>query len=60
MVQIANPIDNYHPVGTVAFMVARTVEPYLRTVARRHPVVVVLGPRQSGKTTLCRTVFDKP
>jgi hypothetical protein len=25
--------------------------------ARRYPVVTVTGPRQSGKTTLCRTVF---
>ncbi len=28
---------------------------------RRYPVVTVTGPRQSGKTTLCRTVFpDRP
>lgn len=42
-------------------MVDRIMEPHLRALARRYPVVVVLGPRQSGKTTLCRKVFpDKP
>lgn len=30
-------------------------------MARKFPVVTVTGPRQSGKTTLCRAVFpDKP
>ncbi len=29
----------------------------LRARARRFPVVVVTGPRQSGKTTLCRAAF---
>lgn len=40
-------------------MVDRVMEPHLRALSRRHPVVVVLGPRQSGKTTLCRKVFAK-
>ncbi len=38
-------------------MVARTIEPYLKALAKRHPVVTLTGPRQSGKTTLCRSVF---
>jgi len=29
----------------------------LLLLAEQYPVVVVTGPRQSGKTTLCRTVF---
>ena len=29
----------------------------LRNRTRHYPVVTVTGPRQSGKTTLCRTVF---
>ena len=37
--------------------VPRTLAPHLRQLARRHPVVVLTGPRQSGKTTLCRSVF---
>lgn len=38
-------------------VIPRAAEWHLRAVARRYPVVVVLGPRQSGKTTLCRSVF---
>ncbi|MCC6763485.1 MAG: ATP-binding protein [Deltaproteobacteria bacterium] len=42
-------------------MIPRVLEPRLRDLARKFPVVTVTGPRQSGKTTLCRTVFpDKP
>lgn len=40
-------------------MLPRTLAPHLRTLARGHPVLAVLGPRQSGKTTLCRKVFSK-
>ncbi len=35
----------------------RTAETYLQQAASRYPVVTVTGPRQSGKTTLCRKVF---
>ena len=42
-------------------MYRRTLEVYLRKLAINYPVVTVTGPRQSGKTTLCRAVFpDKP
>ena len=42
-------------------MITRALEPRLRSLARKFPVVTVTGPRQSGKTTLCRAVFpDKP
>lgn len=42
-------------------MVSRRLEPHLRAAARRFRVVTLTGPRQSGKTTLCRSVFgDKP
>jgi uncharacterized protein len=42
-------------------MIARVLETRLRAMARKFPVVTVTGPRQSGKTTLCRAVFpDKP
>lgn len=42
-----------------------TIDRNLATVlldrTRHYPVVTVTGPRQSGKTTLCRTVFpDRP
>jgi predicted AAA+ superfamily ATPase len=40
-------------------MVPRTLMPRLRSLARKHPVVTVTGPRQSGKTTLCRAAFPR-
>ena len=42
-------------------MISRDLEPHLLDVAGRHPVVTLTGPRQSGKTTLCRRAFsNKP
>jgi predicted AAA+ superfamily ATPase len=38
-------------------MVPRTAAPVLRALAGRYPVVTLTGPRQSGKTTLCRATF---
>jgi len=35
----------------------RTAESYLQQAAGQYPVITVTGPRQSGKTTLCRKVF---
>jgi len=40
-------------------MIPRSLEPELRTLATHYPVVAVTGPRQSGKTTLCRAVFPQ-
>ena len=37
----------------------RTIEPILRELTSKYPVVTVTGPRQSGKTTLCRKVFPE-
>ncbi len=39
--------------------VARTLEAALTEALKHYPVVVVTGPRQSGKTTLLRTVFPE-
>ncbi|MDD1702843.1 MAG: ATP-binding protein [Methanoregula sp.] len=42
-------------------MIKREAEKKLRELARGFPAVSVIGPRQSGKTTLVRKVFpDKP
>lgn len=38
-------------------MVPRNLHDRLRSLARRMPAVAVTGPRQSGKTTLCRAAF---
>lgn len=41
--------------------IRRQAETILLERAKAYPVVTVLGPRQSGKTTLCRIAFpDKP
>ena len=42
-------------------MIPRLAEPTLHRLARGFRAVVILGPRQSGKTTLARAAFpDKP
>lgn len=42
-------------------MIPRTAATTLKSLASDYPVVTVTGPRQSGKTTLCRACFpDKP
>lgn len=42
-------------------MIPRTLSSILEKLATQYPAVTVTGPRQSGKTTLCRTCFhDKP
>ena len=38
-------------------MIIRDAAVRLRDLARFYPVVSVTGPRQSGKTTLCRATF---
>ncbi|MFH1469198.1 MAG: DUF4143 domain-containing protein [Pseudomonadota bacterium] len=38
-------------------MIPRRIQPTLLAQARHFPVVTVTGPRQSGKTTLCRMAF---
>mgnify|MGYP006284317989 CR=1 FL=1 len=39
--------------------IKRNVTPKLLRLSRQYPVVTVTGPRQSGKTTLCRKIFTK-
>ena len=42
-------------------MIARHLMTVLQSRALEYPVVTLTGPRQSGKTTLCRTAFpEKP
>ena len=42
-------------------MYKRILEKQIRELASKYPVVTILGPRQSGKTTVVRAAFpDKP
>ena len=38
-------------------MIARDLKAKLLGMARKYPVVTLTGPRQSGKSTLLKTVF---
>ena len=38
-------------------MITRDIAPHIRQLASLYPVLTVTGPRQSGKTTLCRNEF---
>ena len=40
-------------------MIPRDVQPYMHQLLTGFPIVTVTGPRQSGKTTLARAVFDE-
>jgi len=37
--------------------ISRSIEPVVRELAGAYPVITMTGPRQSGKTTLCRKIF---
>jgi predicted AAA+ superfamily ATPase len=38
-------------------MIKRDIAGKLKAYAKNYPVVTITGPRQSGKTTLCRKLF---
>lgn len=40
-------------------LVPRNLAGVLSEIAQRYPVVTLTGPRQSGKTTLCRKTFPE-
>jgi uncharacterized protein len=42
-------------------LINRTIAPTLHSLAGKYPIVSITGPRQSGKTSLCKMAFpDKP
>ncbi|CAN7175924.1 AAA family ATPase [Variovorax sp. LjRoot290] len=38
-------------------MIPRDIAPLAARLAQQYPVLTLTGPRQSGKTTLCRELF---
>ena len=40
-------------------MITRNLEPIIEQVAQEYPVLAIVGPRQSGKTTLTRKLFPQ-
>jgi predicted AAA+ superfamily ATPase len=40
-------------------MIRRVLEPHVLRTAAQFPVVTITGPRQAGKTTLCRALFPQ-
>lgn len=40
-------------------MFGRFLIPHIQSLAKKYPVITLLGPRQSGKTTLVRMAFPK-
>ena len=38
-------------------MIKRKIEPLLKELSTQYPVITITGPRQSGKTTLCKNAF---
>ncbi|NGX61387.1 MAG: hypothetical protein K940chlam9_00872 [Chlamydiae bacterium] len=40
-------------------MFRRSLSPHIQKLAKKYPIVTLLGPRQSGKTTLVKSAFPK-
>ncbi len=58
---ICNRIDNHPKSVQFTPMLPRQLENVLSRVKTTFPVIAIVGPRQSGKTTLCRNFFtEKP
>ncbi len=49
----------FHKIPYVCNMYSRAAQDKLKQLARNFKAVAVVGPRQSGKTTLVKTLFDK-
>lgn len=56
-VQIKNQIFNLDNFCHFSIMIHRHIADQIKTASQQMPVVSVTGPRQSGKTTICKEVF---
>ena len=45
--------------GIISDMIRRKIADYMSKVANSYPVVTIMGPRQSGKTTLAQAHFPR-
>lgn len=48
---------NYPSFPSIIMIIPRSISKYVVDAAREYPVIAIMGPRQSGKTTLVRDVF---
>lgn len=55
--RLVNIEDSIYDLKAMSDGAPRAIVATLRARAKRYPVVTVTGPRQSGKTTLCRAAF---
>ncbi len=40
-------------------MIPRHISPHVLKLSKKYPIITITGPRQSGKTTLCKALFPK-
>jgi len=40
-------------------MIKREISSYIQKLSNQYPVITITGPRQSGKTTLAKAIFEK-
>jgi len=58
-VQLLKSIDNLYNLSVMFFMIKRNIENEIKTLFSEFPIVAILGPRQSGKTTLSKMLFPE-
>jgi uncharacterized protein len=54
-------ISGIRDIVIIVRIIKRKITDFVRTVEQEYPVITIVGPRQSGKTTLARQLYpDKP
>jgi predicted AAA+ superfamily ATPase len=56
--QFEKVFDNLHKISYLSVMITRNSEQTIRKLLCGFPIVTLTGPRQSGKTTLAKTLFS--